>query len=543
MRKITTLVFATVLLFISTAVWGQTTDLLISEYAEGTSGNSKYIELYNGTGAAVDLSKYKIWTIANGGSWPESQLALTGTLENGSTYVIANNATDVPGADLYNGICVWNGDDAVGLAKDISGTFTLIDAVGTDGADPGDGWSVAGTANATKDKKLTRKPSVCSPTTSWTTSAGTSESDSQWIIGTYTTGAAGSGHTANCSTLPSLNTPTFSVNSGNYFSTQSVTISNETAGTQIYYTTDGLTPTENSTLYSSPISITTTTTLKAKAFKAGMVASSVASATYTFPTEVANIAALRALTLPAFAKLTGEAVLTLKSATRNTKYIQDATAAVLIDDPNGVITTSYNLGDGITGIIGTLATFNSMLQFTPVTNPGTASSTSNIVTPTVVALDELTNHQAKLVQVKGIAIAATGNFAASTSYSITGSTSAVIRTQYPELNYINTTIPQTSQDITGVVLIYNSNLQLIPRSITDFAIATSTINPTTNAGIYVVDGKIALKAEAGQLVEVYNAVGQRVAAVRAVEGLNTIGVKAKGVVVVRTAGKLAKVIL
>jgi len=111
------------------------------------------------------------------------------------------------------------------------------------------------------------------------------------------------------------------------------------------------------------------------------------------------------------------------------------------------------------------------------------------------------------------------------------------------LNYINTTIPQTSQDITGVVLIYNSNLQLIPRSITDFAIATSTINPTTNAGIYVVDGKIALTAEAGQLIEVYNAVGQRLAAVKANEGLNKIAVSAKGVVVVRTAGKLAKVIL
>jgi len=206
------------------------------------------------------------------------------------------------------------------------------------------------------------------------------------------------------STSPKVSTPTYTILPGNVYSTQNVGIETSTSGAQIYYTTDGSTPTASSTLYTTPISVSSTTTIKAIAIKSGMEASSVASATYTFPTEVANIAALRALTLPAFAKLTGEAVLTLKSATRNAKYIQDATAAILIDDPNGVITTSYNLGDGITGIIGTLATFNSMLQFTPVTNTGTASSSSNVVTPTVVTLDELTNHQAKLVKVKGITI-------------------------------------------------------------------------------------------------------------------------------------------
>ncbi len=543
MKRISTLVFTAVLLFISTAVWGQTTDLLISEYAEGSSGNSKYIEIYNGTGTAVDLSKYKIWTITNGGNWPESQLALTGTLENGSTYVIANNVTDVPGANLTNSICVWNGDDAVGLAKDISGTFTLIDAVGVDGTDPGDGWSVAGTANATKDKKLIRKATVCSPTTNWTTSAGTNTTDSQWDIATYTTGSANSGHNANCSSTPTALTPTFSANTGFYHSTQSITITSETVDAQIYYTIDGTEPSSSSLLYTTPISVSTTTTLKAITIKSGLVASSVSSAIYTFPTEVANIAALRALSLPSIAKLTSEAVLTLKSATRNAKYIQDATAAVLIDDPNSVITTTYNVGDGITGIIGTLANFNSMLQFTPVTNPGAATSISNNVTPTVVSLEDLSLHPAKLVKVKGITIGTTGTFAASASYTITGSTTAIIRTQYPELDYISTNIPQTSQDITGVVLVYNTTMQLIPRSNADFAIATSTTNPTTNSGIYTIDGKIALTAEAGQLIEVYNTVGQRLAAVKATEGLNKIAVDAKGVVVIRTAGKLAKVIL
>ncbi len=187
------------------SVFGQTTDLLISEYGEGSSGNSKYIELYNGTGSSVDLSDYKLWRISNGGNWPEATLNLSGTLADGATYVVANNSSDVPGADLYNNFCSWNGDDAVGLAKDDgSGTFNLIDAIGKDGSDPGSGWDVAGINNATKDHRLTRKSSVCSPNTDWDASRGTNSSNSEWSVSTYSTGSANSGHSASCSSGPEL---------------------------------------------------------------------------------------------------------------------------------------------------------------------------------------------------------------------------------------------------------------------------------------------------------------------------------------------------
>ena len=44
--------------------YGQVSDLIISEYAEGTS-NNKYVEIYNGTGASVDLSDYELWRASN----------------------------------------------------------------------------------------------------------------------------------------------------------------------------------------------------------------------------------------------------------------------------------------------------------------------------------------------------------------------------------------------------------------------------------------------------------------------------------------------
>jgi len=174
-----------ILMILTGFVWGQTTDLLISEYIEGSSYN-KAIEIYNGTGADVDLSNYQLWKVVNGGTWPENTLTLSGTLANGSVYVVAHPNADaaiLAMANTTTNWVTWNGDDAVGLAKnDGLGTFQLIDAVGEDGNDPGSGWDVAGIANATKDHTLVRKETTCSPNTDWDASRGTNTTDSEWIV-------------------------------------------------------------------------------------------------------------------------------------------------------------------------------------------------------------------------------------------------------------------------------------------------------------------------------------------------------------------------
>ena len=92
--------------------------------------------------------------------------------------------------------------------------------------------------------------------------------------------------TSNAATIASVapsvcKAPTFSVAEGTYTTNKSVELSCGTDGATIRYTTDGTTPTESSAAYSSAISVTATTTIKAKAFKAGLDASSVVSATYT----------------------------------------------------------------------------------------------------------------------------------------------------------------------------------------------------------------------------------------------------------------------
>ena len=79
-------------------------------------------------------------------------------------------------------------------------------------------------------------------------------------------------------TLPA---PTFSVAGGAYTSTQTVGITDTTAGTTIYYTTNGNTPTTASAVYGSPVSVSTSETLEAIAVETGYLNSPATSATYT----------------------------------------------------------------------------------------------------------------------------------------------------------------------------------------------------------------------------------------------------------------------
>jgi len=80
---------------------------------------------------------------------------------------------------------------------------------------------------------------------------------------------------------PQVATPTFSPEGGSYTNSVDVTIACDTEGATIRYTTDGSDPNGSSTECTGAIQLTSTTTLTARAFMAGMTDSEVASATYT----------------------------------------------------------------------------------------------------------------------------------------------------------------------------------------------------------------------------------------------------------------------
>jgi hypothetical protein len=87
--------------------------------------------------------------------------------------------------------------------------------------------------------------------------------------------------TADYQVGPLAATPAFTPAGGTYTAVQTVTISDATTGTTIYYTTDGTTPSTGSAVYSGPITVNTNETIQAIAAAGGYSNSSVGSAVYT----------------------------------------------------------------------------------------------------------------------------------------------------------------------------------------------------------------------------------------------------------------------
>jgi endonuclease I/chitodextrinase len=138
---------------------GSTTELLISEYIEGSS-NNKAIEIANFTGSTIDLSTYSLKKATNGSGSFSSVLNLSGSLANGQVYVVANSSATSAILNIANitnnGVMSFNGNDAVGLFKN----DVLIDVLGNAFSD----------VNFAQNVTLQRKSSVTSPTAVYSTS-------------------------------------------------------------------------------------------------------------------------------------------------------------------------------------------------------------------------------------------------------------------------------------------------------------------------------------------------------------------------------------
>ena len=155
------------------------TDLVISEYVEGTS-NNKYLEIYNGTGRTVSLFDYQLRTFSNGSataSNTQNLATLTGgptTLAHGATLILQNSgaALALPaGVTAYNsGTINFTGDDALALYRVSTGAY--VDVFGRIGDDPGTAWSNSSPSLSTENKTLRRASSVLAGITVSPTGAG-----------------------------------------------------------------------------------------------------------------------------------------------------------------------------------------------------------------------------------------------------------------------------------------------------------------------------------------------------------------------------------
>ena len=75
------------------------------------------------------------------------------------------------------------------------------------------------------------------------------------------------------------------------------------------------------------------------------------------------------------------------------------------------------------------------------------------------------------------------------------------------------------------------------------SVPTGIANPGISNAIYASKGGITLNALAGESVDVYNAIGQKLVSRVTIEGMNTIPVTANGVVIVKVGNRISKMIL
>ena len=174
--------------------------------------------------------------------------------------------------------------------------------------------------------------------------------------------------------------PTFSPAAGTFTEPQTVTLSCATEGATIYYTLDGSEPDDESTPYTNPITISTTTTINAIAYLNGN-ASNVATATYTF-VSLANISDITEVD-------TAYMVQGTVVATNSRGFIMGDGTGYVYYYNNGAV--SQSVGDMVT-VSGTTGTYGQIIQFTNTATVTVATSSNYDGTPVATLITEVPDY-------------------------------------------------------------------------------------------------------------------------------------------------------
>jgi predicted extracellular nuclease len=546
------LYFLSLTILMSLYSFGQATDLYFSKYGEGSS-NNKFLEIYNGTGTAVDLSNYSIELYANGAATASNTQTFTaGTMiAAGDVYVLRNSGAALTAilnaSDISSSVCNFNGDDAVALKK----LGAVLDVIGQIGTDPGSSWPVAGTTVGTVDHTLIRKLSVCSPNAVNLSSFGTDATNSEWIVYASDGELGQLGSYAGCSSTPSLtisspatatifNPLTTSVNIS--LAISNFNVASGTGDGHIHYTVNGgsVVMKYDTTPIAIPVTAGNTYTVAIELVNnSHQPLSPAVGVTITFTVDsfvtVADLAALRAHVAAngagKYYQVSSSPVVTYTRTIRNQKYVQDTSGGILIDDnvtAPGVITTTVTAGDAISGLKGQASLFNGFLQLLPLENVTVASS-GNTITPQVVTIAELNSavtaatYESELVQINGVTFdTTTANFPLSTDAAANinltiGSDVLTFRTAFSEANYMGTAKPTSATNIIALVGRFNTTAQVTSRNLTDLNAPLSSSsfdningltmypNPVSGNTLYLTS-----TANAAMSVQIFDLLGKEV---------------------------------
>lgn len=275
--------------------------------------------------------------------------------------------------------------------------------------------------------------------------------------------------------------PSFSLEAGTYTSAQTLELTAD-AGCSIYYTTDGTTPTNASTPYTSAITVNETMTVKAIAYDADGNASSVVTKEYVFPETVASIAEY-------LAKEDGTIVsftipLTVFYHSGSYLYVTDGTDNMLL---YGYLSETYTNGTIIAaGVTGEKTTYRSLLELVisdytdsvePLADEGTAVQPVAVTDLSTITADDQSD----------FIVVSNAEFDADAKTITVNGNSLAIYSRFSEV-----TLPESgTYTVTGIVAVYNSNVQLYPTSFstTPESIGNVEADIEGTKKIYSLDGR------------------------------------------------------
>lgn len=258
----------------------------------------------------------------------------------------------------------------------------------------------------------------------------------------------------------SVTAPTITPNGGSDLTeAQTVTISGD-AGDTFYYTLDGSTPSNESTEYTAPFTVSETTTVKAIAYNAAGASSSVVTANFQFRVSASSIAELYTKTgKDNSTQVYVNFPLTVTAAGANTvanTYVMDGQGgySMIYRASN----TAYNVGDVIPGgWYATVQTYGGLDEIKPTANTPEASSTGAEVDYSgITAADVIAENQSLPATLRLTFDAATP----SEKSAFTGVSGETTITLYN--TWLHSSVPAGEYDVRGVVSVNNNNPQFLP---------------------------------------------------------------------------------